>query len=95
VAKQPAQPAPISDNRRERVLAYMVIATVGLSILAILGIILGTALGAGSDNGFGQGMWPTIFVLPIIALPIGFVLMMVLIVISGRRRAREAKGTGR
>jgi uncharacterized membrane protein len=95
VAKQPAQPAPINDNRRERLLAFMVIGTVGLSLLAFFAIILGTAVGAGADNGFSQGIWPTIFILPLIALPIGFVLMIVLLIMSTVRRSREAKGTGK
>jgi hypothetical protein len=54
VAKQPATPAPISDTRRERLLAFMVIGMVGLSVLAIFAIIIGTAMGAGFDNGFSH-----------------------------------------
>ena len=70
----------------------MVIGTVALSILAFLAVIIGTAVGAGADNGFSQGIWPTLIVLPLIALPIGFVLMIVLLVMSFRRRTRENKG---
>ena len=68
----------------------MVMAMVALSILAFIGIIVGTALGAGADNGFAQGIWPTVFILPVIALPIGMILMVVLLVMNARRRAREA-----
>ncbi|MET0989390.1 MAG: hypothetical protein ABWY54_01955 [Glaciihabitans sp.] len=93
MAKQPAQPATINDNRRERLLAFMVMAMVALSLLAFLGIIIGTAVGAGADNGFSQGIWPTIFILPVIALPIGMILIVVLMVMSARRRAREAHQT--
>jgi uncharacterized membrane protein len=91
VAKQPATPAPISDTRRERLLAFMVVGMVGLSVLAIFAIILGTAMGAGFDNGFSQGIWPTVFLLPVIALPIGILMMIVLMVTTMRRRAREAQ----
>jgi uncharacterized membrane protein len=91
VAKQPAQPASINDNRGERLLAFMVMGMVALSLLAFVGIVVGTAVGAGADNGFSQGIWPTIFLLPVIALPIAMVLMIVLLVISIRRRSREAR----
>jgi uncharacterized membrane protein len=89
VAKQPAQPATINDNRRERLIAFMVMAMVALSLLAFLAIVIGTAVGAGADNGFSQGIWPTVFILPLIALPIGMIMMIILIVTSARRRARE------
>jgi uncharacterized membrane protein len=69
----------------------MVMGMVGLSVLAFFAIILGTAMGAGTDNGFSQGIWPTVFILPVIALPIAILLMLVLMVISMRRRAREAQ----
>jgi hypothetical protein len=95
VAKQPATPAPINDNRRERILAYMVMASVGLSIVAFLSIIGGTFFGAGNNNGFSHGIWPTIFVLPLIGLPIGLVLMMTLLVLNAVRRSRAARDAGR
>jgi uncharacterized membrane protein len=95
VAKLPAQPASINDNRGERLLAFMVMGMVGLSLLAFVGIILGTAVGAGADNGFSQGIWPTVFILPVIALPIAMVLMIVLLVVSTRRRSREARNASR
>jgi uncharacterized membrane protein len=90
VAKQPAQPASINDNRRERLLAFMVMGMVAFSLLAFVAIIAGTAAGAGADNGFSEGIWPTVFLLPVIALPIAMVLMIVLLVLSMLRRAREA-----
>jgi ABC-type dipeptide/oligopeptide/nickel transport system permease component len=91
VAKQPATPAPISDTRRERLLAFMTMGMVGLSVVAFFAIVIGTAMGAGANNGFSQGIWPTIFLLPVIALPIGILLLIVLMIVSMRRRSREAQ----
>jgi len=73
----------------------MVMGMVGLSVLAFFAIIIGTAMGAGADNGFSQGIWPTVFILPVIALPLGIVLMILLLVFNLRRRAREAQAAVR
>lgn len=86
-----AQDTPISGNRGERILAFMVASAVGLSIIAFLSIIIGTAAGV---RNFGEGIWPVAFVLPLIGLPIGLILMIVLIVTSGLRRGREARDAG-
>lgn len=83
-----AQDTPISGNRGERILAFMVAAAVGLSITAFVSIIIGTASGV---RNFGEGIWPVAFVLPLIGLPMGLILIIVLIVASGRRRGREAR----
>jgi hypothetical protein len=83
-----AQDTPISGNRGERILAFMVAGSVGLSIIAFLSIIIGTAAGV---RNFGEGVWPVAFILPLIGLPIGLILMIVLIVASGLRRGREAR----
>ncbi|TFC42828.1 hypothetical protein E3T26_07960 [Cryobacterium sp. TMT1-21] len=82
---------PQAASRLERILAYMVAGVVGLSILAFLAVIIGTAVGAGANNGFGQGVWPLILALPLFGLPIGFVLIIALMVMTGLRRAREAR----
>lgn len=84
VAKQ--TPAPI--NRNERILAYMLASAVGLSVLAIIAVIAGTGFGV---RDFGAGIWPIIVVLPTVGLPIGFILIIVLLVISTRRKGREAR----
>jgi len=82
---------PHASNRPERILAYMVAAVVVLSILCFIALIAGTALGAGNNDGFSQGLWPTVITLPLFGLPVGFVLIIVLMVLSGVRRSREAK----
>lgn len=83
-----AQETPITDNRVERILAFMVASAVGLSIISFLAVIIGTAAGV---TDFSQGVWPVAIVLPAIGLPLGLVLVIVLIIISGVRRGREAR----
>lgn len=83
-----AEHTPISGNRGERILAFMIASAVGLSIVAFLSIILGTALGV---RNFGEGVWPVLIFLPQIGLPLGLILMIALIIKSGLRRSREAR----
>ena len=83
-----ANQTPITDHRAERVLAFMVASAIGLSIIAFLAVIIGTATGV---TDFSGGVWPVAIVLPAIGLPIGLVLMIALIIVSGLRRGREAR----
>ena len=83
-----ANQTPITDHRAERVLAFMVASAIGLSIIAFLAVIIGTATGV---TDFSGGVWPVAIVLPAIGLPIGLVLMIALIIVSGLRRGRESK----
>ena len=82
---------PVTDHRAERVLAYMVAATIGISILAFLAVMIGTLAGVGANDGFSQGAWPVILVLPLIGLPLGFILLITLLILNGVRRARESR----
>lgn len=83
-----AKETPITDVRIERILAFMVASAIGLSIIAFLAVIIGTAAGV---TDFSVGVWPVAIVLPAIGLPLGLVLVIVLIIVSGVRRGREAR----
>ncbi|MBX0300296.1 hypothetical protein K2F54_09945 [Cryobacterium sp. 1639] len=82
---------PHDSGRLEKILAYMVAGVVGVSILSFLAVILGTAAGVGDNDGFSQGVWPAVLTLPLFGLPLGFLLIIALMIISGLRRAREAR----
>jgi L-cystine uptake protein TcyP (sodium:dicarboxylate symporter family) len=83
-----ANNTPILVHRSERVLAFMVASAIGLSIICFLAVIIATAAGV---KNFGEGAWPTVIVLPTIGLPLGLVLVIALVVVSGIRRGREAR----
>jgi cytosine/uracil/thiamine/allantoin permease len=89
--KQAQAPTPEPQTRAERVLGFMVVAIIGLSILAIAGVLIGYATKAND----GTGIWQVIDLLPGIGLPIGFVLLIVLLVLTFARRSRAAKGAGK
>jgi ABC-type antimicrobial peptide transport system permease subunit len=60
-------------------------------LVCIAAILIGTAVGGFAQQGSGEGLWPAVFVFPLIALPIAFVLIIVLIVVVGRQRSKAAK----
>jgi hypothetical protein len=79
-------------GRLERVLAAIVAAVIALSVAAFFAIIIGTWAGmSGAD--FSAGLWPSVTLLPLFGLPLGFILIITLLVVSTRRR-RGAGGHG-
>jgi hypothetical protein len=83
-------PANFEPSTTERVLAAMIVGVISLSILAFFAIIVGTWQGMDSAA-FSAGLWPAITMTPLFGLPIGFVLIITLLVISTKRR--RAMGT--
>lgn len=85
-------PQPAGDElpvrRIDRILAFMSLGMVVLSIICFAAIIIGTT--AGAD--FHAGVWPTIGVLLYIAPIVAFLLMATLIVMTLVRRSRANKG---
>ena len=82
---------PPEPSRLERILAVMVAGIVGMSIVAFLAIIIGSWQDMTSED-FSAGIWPTVSFVPLIGLPIGFLLILALLVVSTRRRrAGEAE----
>ncbi len=81
------------SNRVERTLAYMVAGIIVLSVASLFAVLIGVNMGLKGDD-FTSGIWPAVTVLPLIGLPIGFVLIIVLLVVSAVRRGRAAKDAG-
>lgn len=73
-------------TRLERVLATMVITTIGLSLLCFFAVILAGPLNYSLDNPLGM----FVLALPAVGLPIGFLLMLALIITNLVRRRRSA-----
>ena len=73
-------------TRLERILGTMVVAIVGVSILAFLAIVTAGITRLDLTSGFGQ----FVLVLPGVGLPIGFILMISLLIINMVRRRRDA-----
>jgi hypothetical protein len=73
-------------NRTERILAFILAAVAGLTVLDMVVLFIGRAAGADPAS----GVWPVILTLPLLGLPIALVLAIVLIVVMGTRRRRLA-----
>ncbi len=84
-------PAPPPASSLEKLLAAMVVGIVGVSIVAFFAVIIGTALGMERDD-FTQGIWPITTMLPLIGLPVGFVLVLILLFVSTKRRRQGGTG---
>lgn len=82
-----AENTPVTNHRNERVLAFMVASCIGLAILAVVALVIGSA----SNADFGTGIWPTVGLLPLVALPLAFILIIVLVIVSAIRRVRGSR----
>jgi hypothetical protein len=78
---------PAEINRTERVIAYMVVSTIALTIVAIIAVIIGAGTGVDAST----GIWPALTILPMIGLPAAIVLIISLVASSAIRRSRAAR----
>lgn len=74
-------------------MAYMIAGFVLASLASFVAVIVGTSAGAGADDGFGQGVWPAVIMLPMFALPAAMLLTITLLIISAVTRSRTDRET--
>ena len=80
--------API--RRLDRAFAFIALTLAALSVICFFAIIAASALGLGQDD-FAGGIWPIAAAIPLWGLPVAFVLIISLLVMSFVRRGRAAK----
>ncbi|GLJ61846.1 MULTISPECIES: multidrug ABC transporter ATPase [Microbacterium] len=80
-----AQPAV---RRVDRILAFMSLGIVVLSIGCFLAVIIATASGV---TDFSGGAWPVVFLVQMIGPVIAFLLLLTLLVMSFVRRGRASR----
>lgn len=81
------------SNRVERVLAYAVAVVIVVSLACFVALMSGVSAGL-DPREFTSGIWAWITMLPLISLPIGFGLIVALLIVSAVRRSRAAKHAG-
>jgi cation transport ATPase len=83
----------VMGNRAERVLAYFVAVVIVISLASFVALL--SAVAAGRDpREFTSGIWAWVTMLPLISLPIGFGLIVALLIVSAVRRSRAATYAG-
>ncbi|MFF2372644.1 multidrug ABC transporter ATPase [Agromyces sp. NPDC058110] len=79
------------SQRVERVLAFMFAGLVLLSIAAFIAVIFATVAGVAENDGFSQGVWPVVIMLPWFGLPIAFLLLIALFIVHAVNRSRTTR----
>lgn len=74
----------------DRILAYAALVLAAASIICFFAIIIGTATGM-KQSSFGTGVWPFVAALPLYGLPLAFVMIIALLIITFVRRGRASK----
>jgi hypothetical protein len=74
-------------RRAQRVLGVMAFTVVGLSLLAIVALLIANA----TDVSTGEGLWVVVAVLPLVGLPLAVLLMIAFILVSAISRSRQSR----
>ena len=77
-------PGDVPVRRVDRVLAFMSLGLLVLSIICFFSILIGSSVGAD----FATGIWPLVGLLVYVAPILAFVLLIVVLVMTFVRRAR-------
>ncbi|MFF8817135.1 MULTISPECIES: hypothetical protein [Leucobacter] len=72
----------------ERILAY---ATVSIIVVALGSFFATLIVGMSNRQAVAEGFWPVVYGISLFALPIGFALLVVLLIVAQRRRSRDAR----
>lgn len=76
-------------RRVDRILAFSALGIAAASVICFFAIIIGTAVGM-DQSAFGEGAWPLIAAIPFWGLPLAFVMIITLLVMSFIRKGRAA-----
>lgn len=77
-------------GRLDRILAFAALTLAALSVVCFFAIIIGSAVGMDQDA-FAEGVWPIVAAIPLWGLPVAFVMIIALLVMSFVRKGRAAK----
>ncbi|WP_460799774.1 multidrug ABC transporter ATPase [Microbacterium sp. GXF0217] len=74
----------------DRILAFTALALAALSVICFFAIIIGTAVGMSHED-FANGAWPVVAAVPQWGLPVAFILILTLLIMSFVRKGRANK----
>ncbi|WP_105566027.1 multidrug ABC transporter ATPase [Microbacterium halophytorum] len=74
----------------DRFLTFASLGTIVISVVCFFVILIASATGVSAEQ-FGEGAWPIVSWVPMIGLPVGFLMMLTLIVMTMIRKGRAAR----
>lgn len=90
MSTQPARD-DVPVRRIDRILAFMSLGLLVLSILSFFAIMIGSSTGMEQAD-FGTGIWPVVGLVVWAAPILAFILLIAVLIMSFVRRARANKG---
>lgn len=81
---KPVDDAPLL----ERVLAILIVVIIAISVISFFSVLIASANGVARED-FTQGVWPLLTWVSYVGLPTGLVLILTLLFINMRRRAKQ------
>ena len=85
----PGEDVPV--RRVDRILAFMSLGLLVLSIVSFFSIMVGTATGLGQSD-FSTGIWPIVSVIVWVGPILAFAMILIVLISSFVRRARANRG---
>ncbi len=89
MSTQNSQP-DVPIRRLDRFLAFTALGIAAASVICFFVIIIGTAVGMDQKD-FGEGLWPVVAAIPYWGLPLAFVMIIALLVMSFVRKGRASR----
>lgn len=77
---------PHTPSRVERLLAYVTLAIIAVAVISFFVTLI---VGMNNREVLADGIWPFVVALTYVGLPIAFVLLILLLILSMRRRGKE------
>lgn len=74
----------------ERILAFAILVTIAAAVASFVAVLIASANGVARED-FTEGIWPFVTWVSYVGLPIGLVLILTLLIMNMRRRARQNK----
>lgn len=89
MSTQNSQP-DVPIRRLDRILAFTALGIAAASVICFFVIIIGTAVGMDRRD-FGEGLWPVVAAIPYWGLPLAFVMIIALLIMSFIRKGRASR----
>lgn len=92
----PPYPGRVSSSassrpgRTERLLSYLLVIFLVLSVVSFFAIIIGTWTGMTQED-FSEGIWPLVAATPLVGLPLAVAALIAILIVGAVKRSRTAR----